>query len=66
MPRNKEMFDDQLARIIAAFPGRELLTATEVARWLKQDPRTVQAKYTFKGSKRREISIVQLAREMLP
>jgi hypothetical protein len=66
LARTKEMFDDQIARIIAAFPGREVLTATDVARWLKQDPRTVQAKFTFKGTGRREISIVQLAREMLP
>lgn len=64
MPREKEAFRDQLERLTKAFPGKEVLTATEVARFLGRDVRTVREHFTFK--KAIGISIVQLARELLP
>ena len=64
MAREKEMLREQLARISEAFPGKECLTATEVARWMGKDVKTVRRAFSFK--KPFGISIVQLAREMLP
>jgi len=64
MPREKEAYRDQLERIIEAFPGREYILPSELSKWLKRDIRTVRRLFSFK--KGFGISIVQLAREMLP
>ena len=41
MPREKELYRENLARLDAAFPGRELIPAKEAARYLGMDVRTV-------------------------
>lgn len=64
MPLEKEGYRDQLERLTEAFPGKEVLTAKEVAQFLGRDVRTVRENFSFK--KAIGISIVQLARELLP
>lgn len=64
MPREKEAFRDQLQRLTEAFPGQEVLNAKEIAQYLHKDVRTVRQIFSFK--KRLGISVVQMAREMLP
>ncbi len=60
MPREKEAYRDNLERIIEAFPGKEILSVTEVSRWMKKDPRTVKRVFPFKDGL--GISIATLAR----
>lgn len=64
MGREKEMLREQMLVIRNAFPDKELLMPGEVAKWLHKDPRTVKRDFSFKPGI--GISIVQLAREMLP
>lgn len=60
MPREKEAYRDNLSRILEAFPGREIITITELARWLHLDPRTVKRKFPIKEEL--GISVASLAR----
>lgn len=60
MPREKEAYRDNLERILDAFPGREVITITELARWLHLDPRTVKRKFPIKEGL--GISVASLAR----
>jgi hypothetical protein len=60
MPREKDSYRDNLERLLAAYPGKEVLTVAEVARYLKRDPRTVQKVLPFKPHI--GISIATLAR----
>lgn len=60
MPREKEAYRDNLERIIEAFPGKEVLLVSEVARWLGKDPRTVKKLFPFKDGF--GITIATLAR----
>lgn len=60
MPREKEAYRDNLARIIEAFPGKEIITVTELAKWLHRDIRTVKRKFPIKDGI--GISIATLAR----
>ena len=41
MPREKELFRENLARLDATFPGQELIPAKKVATYLGLDVRTV-------------------------
>lgn len=63
MAREKEMFREQLAVINEHFGGKPMLTAIEIARWMKIDRRTVVKTFSIKDNR---ISAVQLAKEMLP
>lgn len=47
MAREKEGFRLNLERINEAFPGKELLIATEIARFEGRDVRTVRKRYKF-------------------
>ena len=58
--REKEGYRDNLERVLAAFPGREVLRPAEVARWLHMDPRTVKKAFPFKPGI--GISVATLAR----
>lgn len=60
MPREKEAYRDNLARIIEAFPGKEVLTVADLSRWMKKDPRTIKRLFPMK--KGLGISIATLAR----
>lgn len=64
MPREREGFRDQLARIIDAYPEREMLTLNEVASFCGVCRRTAKTWFSFNQSNM--ISIVTLAKEMLP
>lgn len=60
MPREKEAYRDNLERVISAFPGREIITLTDLSKWLKMDPRTVKRKFPLKPGI--GISVATLAR----
>lgn len=60
MARERESYRDNLERIIERFPGKEVLSVSEVSKYLKKDPRTVKRILPFK--KGLGISIVTLAR----
>ncbi len=62
MPREKEAYRDNLVRIMEAFPGKEVLCPTEVAKWLHMDYRKVKKIIPFK--KGFGISVATLARFM--
>lgn len=62
MPREKESFRDNLMRVKEAFPLKELLKPTEVARFLGIDVRTARKMFSF--NQHGYISAVTLAREM--
>lgn len=62
MPREKEAYRDNLERILAAYPGREVLTLQEVSRYLKKDPRSVKRIFPFKPGL--GISVATMARYM--
>lgn len=62
MAREKEAYRDNLERICAAFPNREVLTVAEVARYLGKDRRTLQKWLPFQ--KGIGISVVVLARHL--
>lgn len=62
MPREKESYRDNLERINAAFPDKELLQVKETALFLGIDPRT--AKKWFSFSVHGMISKAVLAREI--
>lgn len=64
MAREREGYRDQLERICTAFPEREMLTLKEVAHFCDVCPRTAKSWFSF--NKSNMISIVTLAREMLP
>lgn len=64
MPREKESYRDNLERIIAAFPNKEMLTATEVANFWGKDVRTVRRVLKGKLKKHIGISVAVLASEM--
>jgi len=68
MAREKEAYRDNLERIIAAFPGREILTQKDIAKWLHMDSKTVQKVFPMKGGGVQGatcwISIATLARAM--
>lgn len=61
--RELKGYRDNLERIDAAFPGREMLTATEIARWLGCSPDKVRRDFRFSAALRR-ISKADLARQM--
>ncbi len=63
MSREKQGYRDNLARVDAAFPGREMLTATEIARWFGCSPDKVRRDFKFSATLRR-ISKADLARQM--
>lgn len=62
MARELENYRDNMERIIAKFPDREMLNRTEVANFLGVTTRTVK-KY-FPKSTLGGISIVSLAKKM--
>lgn len=68
MAREKEAYRDNLERILAAFPDREILTQKEIARWLHMDARTVKQTFPMKGGGVQGatcwISVASLARAM--
>jgi len=45
MPREREGFRDQLERLDAAFPGRELIRKAEIAGWLGIDKRALERNF---------------------
>lgn len=61
MSREKESYRDNLERIISFYPGKELLTPTEVSKFLGVCPRTCKKMFEFKNN---YISIAKLARGM--
>lgn len=68
MAREKEAYRDNLERILAAFPGQEILTQKQIAQWLHLDPRTVKQRFPLKEGTGRGspcwISVATLAREL--
>lgn len=50
MPREKECYRLVMERLEEAFPGKDMLTAPEVARFLGKDVRTVRKHYPIKKS----------------
>ncbi len=62
MPREKEDYRNNLELIIEKFPGKNTLTAKEVAEFLGRDVRTVNKIFDFK--KGIGISIATLARAL--
>lgn len=47
MPREKEGFREQLARLDELFPGQEVLTMNDVCKMLRTDRRTILRDKTF-------------------
>ena len=62
MPREKPAFRDNLDRLDEAFPDRELLSVTEVARYLGKSSQTVAKRFPFRRGL--GISKATLAREL--
>ena len=60
MPREKESYRDNVERIMAAFPNKEVIKPTELANWLGLDVRTVYKYFPIK--KGIGISVAVLAR----
>ena len=61
MPREKESYRDNLERLDAVFPDKELLFATDVSRFLGVDTRTARKMYPFQNN---YIAKAVLARKM--
>lgn len=61
MPREKPEYRDNLEDLLAFFGGRRLLTKTDVAAYLKIDPRTASKRY---GIGREGITAPTLARRL--
>lgn len=61
MPREKEDFRDNLVRLDEHFPVKNLLTPTEVGRYLGINYRTAQKLFPFQHN---YISKVMLARKL--
>ncbi len=59
MPREKELFRDNLERLDKKFPNKEHFRQIDVAKYLDIDPRTVKKKYQIG---RDGISKIKLAR----
>ena len=64
MSREREGYRDQLERICTVYPGREMLTLKEVAEFCNVCTRTAKTWFSFNLSNM--ISVVTLAKEMLP
>ena len=61
MPREKELFRDNLERLDAAFPNQEMLSQIEVANYCGMTRHTVTKHFRFKNH---YISKTALAREL--
>ena len=59
--REKEGYRDNIERIKAIFPNKELLNISEVAHFCGVDKRTTKALFPFKNN---FISVATLAREL--
>ena len=59
MPREKELYRENLARIDESFPNREILSQKDCAEFLGLDRKTVKRRY---GVSRDGITKVQFAR----
>ena len=68
MAREKEAYRNNLERVLAAFPGQEIITQKELAAWLHMDSRTVKAMFPMKGGGAKGatcwISVASLARAL--
>ena len=64
MSREREGYRDQLERICTVYPDREMLTLNEVAKFCNVCTRTAKSWFSFNRSNM--ISVVTLAKEMLP
>ena len=66
MPREKECFRDNLARLDEKFPGKELLTKAEVVAFLGISPSTMtrRAKEYGFAPRCKHVSKVKLARAL--
>ena len=62
MPREKEAYRDNLERIIAAYPGKEMLTVTDVINFTGINRKTVKKMFPF--NRYGYISAATLARSM--
>ena len=62
MAREKEAFRDNLQRLKEAFPNKEILNASEVARWAGMSRETVIKHYGIEKNK--GISVATLARKL--
>ena len=61
MPREKELFRDNLERLEEKFPGKELFNIKEVSEFCGIDYRTTKKLFTFKNN---FISKMKLASEL--
>jgi hypothetical protein len=61
MPREKSDYRDYLERLDAAFPGRELLTKSELAAWCGVKVETLNKRY---GWPRGLLTKVRVAKDM--
>ena len=61
MPREKELFRDNLERLDAAFPNKEMLSQKEVSEFTGIGQWTIPKHFSFKNH---YISKVKLAREL--
>ena len=61
MPREKELFRDNLQRLEEKFPEKELFNVKEVANYCGIDQRTAKNLFTFKNN---FISKIKLASEL--
>lgn len=50
MPREKELFRDNLERLDKAFPNQELLNKSQVAQYCKIERHTAVKMFNFQGS----------------
>ena len=62
MPREKESYRDNLERIVARFPNKELLNKKDVAEFVGCDARNVNKYFDFLPCGK--ISLASLARQM--
>lgn len=51
MPKEKADYRDLLERLDEAFPGRELISKEELAKWLGVSYRTVARRYDLPGGR---------------
>ena len=61
MPREKELFRDNLQRLDEAFPNQELLKIVDVCKYCKMKPDTAKKHFNFNGH---YISKAKLASEL--
>lgn len=47
MPREKELYRENLVRLDAAFPGRDLIRLTDAAKYVGADVKTLRAAKDF-------------------